>query len=244
MNKASSLAIATALALSALPALAHTGHNDTFNLLSGMAHPVGGLDHLLAMVAVGLWGAVLGQPAIWMLPVAFPLMMAMGVAGEMLKISHDKNSEERLGRWMTGMYDRALKRNEKIESALELMATKRVAKGKDDEVIERALPLPNRPRLTPDPAVNEKRDAAWDIARAAVDRKRSQVKILWEGMGWGMDTRAAAGTYFGLYNAGVEAMQYSPVKKEEVGAYDFLFGKKAQASADIFTVAYDYAMRS
>lgn len=172
------------------------------------------------------------------------LMMAMGVAGEMLKISHDKNSEQRLSKWMTGMYERALIRNEKIESALDLMASKRVKPGQDDEIIERALPLPNRPRLTPDVETNEKRDAAWDIAAAAVTRKRSQVKVLWEGMGWGMDTRAAAGTFFGLYNAGVEALQYAPVKKEEVGAYDLLFGKKAQMGADIFSVAFDYAMRS
>ena len=37
-----------------------------------------GADHVLAMVAVGLWGAQLGAPAIWVLPVAFPLVMAMG----------------------------------------------------------------------------------------------------------------------------------------------------------------------
>src|SRR5271165_126426 len=41
-------------------------------------HPISGLDHVLAMVAVGLWGAQLGSPAIWLLPVAFPLVMAFG----------------------------------------------------------------------------------------------------------------------------------------------------------------------
>ncbi|HUF19318.1 MAG TPA: HupE/UreJ family protein [Burkholderiales bacterium] len=46
--------------------------------LSGMAHPVLGLDHVVAMVAVGLWGAQLGSPAIWVLPVTFPLVMAFG----------------------------------------------------------------------------------------------------------------------------------------------------------------------
>jgi urease accessory protein len=39
---------------------------------------VSGLDHVLAMVAVGLWGAQLGAPAIWLLPLSFPLMMAVG----------------------------------------------------------------------------------------------------------------------------------------------------------------------
>ncbi|MEO0574504.1 MAG: HupE/UreJ family protein [Pseudomonadota bacterium] len=54
-------------------------------LISGLLHPVLGLDHLVAMVAVGLWGAILGQPSIWILPVTFPLVMAfgalLGVAG-------------------------------------------------------------------------------------------------------------------------------------------------------------------
>ena len=46
--------------------------------VSGLIHPVTGLDHVVAMVAVGLWGAVLGAPAIWVLPIAFPLIMTIG----------------------------------------------------------------------------------------------------------------------------------------------------------------------
>lgn len=45
---------------------------------SGFLHPVGGVDHLLAMIAVGIWGATLGRPLIWALPVAFPLLMVLG----------------------------------------------------------------------------------------------------------------------------------------------------------------------
>ena len=41
-------------------------------------HPISGFDHLLAMVAVGIWGATLGQPLVWALPVAFPLLMVVG----------------------------------------------------------------------------------------------------------------------------------------------------------------------
>ena len=46
--------------------------------LSGLRHPVSGLDHVVAMIAVGLWGAQLGAPAIWLLPVTFPMAMALG----------------------------------------------------------------------------------------------------------------------------------------------------------------------
>ena len=50
--------------------------------LTGFLHPLRGLDHVLAMLAVGMWGAQLGRPAIWVLPVAFPQVMALGgVAG-------------------------------------------------------------------------------------------------------------------------------------------------------------------
>lgn len=45
---------------------------------SGFGHPILGPDHVVAMVAVGLWGAFLGQPAIWLLPVVFPVVMAFG----------------------------------------------------------------------------------------------------------------------------------------------------------------------
>jgi urease accessory protein len=54
------------------------GQAQAAGLLTGLAHPVSGLDHVLAMLAVGLWGAQLGAPAVWLLPVAFPMMMACG----------------------------------------------------------------------------------------------------------------------------------------------------------------------
>jgi len=58
--------------------LAHVEHGQAGGLLTGLLHPLSGLDHVLAMVAVGLWGAQLGLPAIWVLPLAFPLVMALG----------------------------------------------------------------------------------------------------------------------------------------------------------------------
>jgi urease accessory protein len=61
-----------------LAAWAHIQSGEAGGFVSGLSHPVSGLDHVLAMVAVGLWGATLGAPAIWMLPVAFPMMMAFG----------------------------------------------------------------------------------------------------------------------------------------------------------------------
>jgi urease accessory protein len=66
--------------LAALPSVAgaHIVHGEAIGFASGFAHPISGLDHVVAMLAVGIWGAQLGRPAIWLLPVTFPLVMAFG----------------------------------------------------------------------------------------------------------------------------------------------------------------------
>jgi urease accessory protein len=58
--------------------IAHIQGGAAAGFAAGFAHPISGWDHVLAMVAVGLWGAQLGPPALWLLPVAFPIMMAFG----------------------------------------------------------------------------------------------------------------------------------------------------------------------
>jgi urease accessory protein len=63
--------------VTAQPTLAHTG-DAAGGFIGGLSHPVFGPDHLVAMVAVGLWGAFLGPPAIYVLPIVFPLVMAFG----------------------------------------------------------------------------------------------------------------------------------------------------------------------
>jgi urease accessory protein len=57
---------------------AHILQGEAASFLVGLGHPVSGLDHVLAMIAVGLWGAQLGLPALWLLPVTFPMVMALG----------------------------------------------------------------------------------------------------------------------------------------------------------------------
>ena len=65
-----------------LPALliaaAHIQPGEAAGFLTGLLHPISGLDHVLAMIAVGVWGAQLGPPAVWLLPVTFPMVMAFG----------------------------------------------------------------------------------------------------------------------------------------------------------------------
>lgn len=66
--------------LVAVAAQAHTDHAEASGFASGFLHPFFGWDHVVAMVAVGLWGAVLGAPALWLMPVVFPVVMALGGA--------------------------------------------------------------------------------------------------------------------------------------------------------------------
>ena len=63
------------------PAFAHSARGLQGGLLAGFLHPLTGFDHLLAMVAVGIWGAILGRPLLYVLPIVFPVVMAIaGVA--------------------------------------------------------------------------------------------------------------------------------------------------------------------
>lgn len=73
------LFVSVALLL-ASPAFAHTGEGLVGGFMSGFLHPVLGWDHVVAMVAVGLWGAFLRAPAIYILPIVFPVIMAFGGA--------------------------------------------------------------------------------------------------------------------------------------------------------------------
>ena len=72
------LVVAFATLALAQPAFAHEQVGVAGGLASGLLHPLTGMDHLMAMVAVGIWGAQLGTPAIWVLPITFPLVMAFG----------------------------------------------------------------------------------------------------------------------------------------------------------------------
>lgn len=72
------LALAALLAAAPTAALAHTGVSVEHDLMHGFMHPMGGLDHVLAMVAVGVFAFVLGGRALLFVPLAFVGMMAAG----------------------------------------------------------------------------------------------------------------------------------------------------------------------
>ena len=68
----------TALALSTAPAFAHLNPEEHGSFMAGFSHPLFGLDHILVMVAVGLWASQIGGRALWLVPAAFVGTMAFG----------------------------------------------------------------------------------------------------------------------------------------------------------------------
>ncbi|MBI1886975.1 MAG: HupE/UreJ family protein [Nitrosomonadales bacterium] len=66
---------------------AHVGVGETGGFLHGLAHPAGGLDHVCAMLAVGLWAAQTGGRSVWAVPLTFVSVMALGGALPLLGIS-------------------------------------------------------------------------------------------------------------------------------------------------------------
>ena len=78
------IAAATAiLAMSTLPALAHLDPGEHGSFMAGFTHPLFGADHILAMVAVGLWAALIGGRALWLVPAAFVGTMLVGFLATM-----------------------------------------------------------------------------------------------------------------------------------------------------------------
>lgn len=85
MNRPILAALASAVVLAPTATLAHTGHGDVAGFMHGIAHPISGIDHVLAMVAVGLLAAGIGGRALWLLPLTFVTVMAgaaaLGIVG-------------------------------------------------------------------------------------------------------------------------------------------------------------------
>ena len=76
--------------------LAHDGHHHVHGLMSGLAHPFSGADHLLAMVAVGLLAGMLGAGSRWRLPLAFLGAMALGAVAALAGIGGGAPLEQAL----------------------------------------------------------------------------------------------------------------------------------------------------
>jgi len=80
------LIAAVMASLNSVPASAHLGTGLPGGVTSGFIHPLTGVDHLLAMVSVGIWGAFLGRPLLFALPILFPAVMVCGALLGMFEV--------------------------------------------------------------------------------------------------------------------------------------------------------------
>jgi urease accessory protein len=78
LNNPIARAASLTLLLGAMPTMVYAHPGEAGGLAHGLAHPFSGLDHLCAMVAVGLWSAQMGGRAAWMVPLSFVAVMALG----------------------------------------------------------------------------------------------------------------------------------------------------------------------
>jgi len=81
------IAAAAVLAATAGPALAHLDPAEHGSFMAGLSHPIFGADHVLAMVTVGVWAALIGGRAIWLVPTTFVVTMMMGFAAAVAGVS-------------------------------------------------------------------------------------------------------------------------------------------------------------
>jgi urease accessory protein len=80
MKLAARVILPATFAMAATPAFAHIDPGENGSFLAGFSHPLFGLDHILAMIAVGLWAAMIGKRAVWMVPATFVGTMILGFA--------------------------------------------------------------------------------------------------------------------------------------------------------------------
>jgi hypothetical protein len=132
------------------------------------------------------------------------LKMAQAMATEVYRIVHDDTAKERLGFWLTDVYEQAVQRVEVISEAFDILAGRSVTKREVVQVLETTYPLPTLPRQDAPADVMELRMERWEKARDRVFRWRDGASGLFAGGSATMTAKATKGTAWGLYNAVAE----------------------------------------
>lgn len=136
------------------------------------------------------------------------LIASEQLATQKLQITHDKYAKQRLAEWLRETYEFAETTSLVLRDLFEEMAKARVKTAEAQKLFEYAYPHPNKPRYNATKAVMDQRIKWWEDGVSLAERRREGAKMLFEGMGTGMDTKAAKGTLWGAYNAVVETEDY------------------------------------
>lgn len=158
-------------------------------------------------------------------------------ATEKLRIVHDETAKQRFGEWLQETYETAETTVKVLTDLFTAMASARVRTADAQKLFEAAYPIPNKPRSNAPKAVMEQRIKWWDENVSLMERRREGAKVLFEGMGTGMDTKAAKGTLWGAYNAVVECEDYRKGRHDEQISGSALFGERAASKKRAFEYA-------
>lgn len=163
------------------------------------------------------------------------LRMALQQAGATAyTVVHDSTARERLGKWLAEMYQSAAARAAAIQEVYEILAGHRVTREETEHVLAAAYPIPKPPRENAPSDVLKLRLADWERHRDRALDRRIAARGLFEGGGTGIDTRAARGSAWGLYNAVCETEDYRRWVKLDAKSYDAVFGGRAETKMRAF----------
>lgn len=165
------------------------------------------------------------------------LMASDRMATQKLKIVHDHTAQLRMAEWLRETYEFAETTAKVLRDLFVVMAEKRVRDAEARALFEAAYPTPTKPKSNATRAVMEQRIKWWEENVALMERRREGAKVLFEGMGTGMDTKAAKGTLWGAYNAVVETEDYRRGRNDDQIGASALFGERAAAKKRAFEYA-------
>lgn len=165
------------------------------------------------------------------------LLASAALATETYRILHTEGAAERLGSWLGEMYGRALEKSQAVEAAFNIMAKHRLTLKQESRILIAAYRNPRTPVLTEAPKeVIDRRRIGYEKELDYLKGRRTAVRELYRGRGQGSDSKAAAGTAWGLYNAVAELEDYRRGGRggiESVKA-NSLFGHRADTKARAF----------
>jgi phage/plasmid-like protein (TIGR03299 family) len=164
---------------------------------------------------------------------------ADNLATQRLKIVHDKTAKERLGDWLQDSMQWAEHTALVLKDLFESMASARVKDAEARRLFTYAYPTPKRPDTNAPKHIMDQRVKWWEENVNLMERRREGAKMLFEGMGTGMDTKAAKGTVWGAYNAVVETEDYRKGRHNDQIASSSLFGERAASKKR----AFEYAVK-
>lgn len=167
------------------------------------------------------------------------LLAAQGMATQQLRVAHDKYVKQRMAEWLRETYEVAEQTAVVLRDLFVAMTAVRVRDAEARALFEAAYPTPSKPKHTAVQSVMEQRITWWEENVNLMQRRRDGAKMLFEGMGTGMDTKAAKGTLWGAYNAVVETEDYRKTTRGDSVAQSAMFGERAAAKKRAFTYAVD-----